>query len=153
MAEAWSILSKPDNRTRYDLLRNAYLGLSPSTLSSDGTYISSEPVGFSEMKNNYTYNIQRKAGGSREDTQEKLRSEKWHNLPLKDKKVYSSSILCYECLCDTILLDFLNLTIHPLAHDLHILGVSVPKSVRFWFWPDQGSVACRWSSAFDGFYL
>ena len=89
VAEAWSILSKPDNRTRYDLLRNAYLGLSPSTLSSDGTYISSEPVGFSEMKNNYTYNIQRKAGGSREDTQEKLRSEKWHNLPLKDKKVYS----------------------------------------------------------------
>uniref|UniRef100_A0A7S3GWJ6 J domain-containing protein n=1 Tax=Spumella elongata TaxID=89044 RepID=A0A7S3GWJ6_9STRA len=90
VAEAWSILSKPDNRTRYDLLRNAYLGLSPSTLSSDGTYISSEPVGFSEMKNNYTYNIQRKAGGSREDTQEKLRSEKWHNLPLKDKKAFRS---------------------------------------------------------------
>lgn len=87
VAEAWSILSKPDNRSRYDLLRNAHLGLSPSTLSPDGTYISSEPVGFMEMKNNYTFNIQRKAGGSREDTQEKMRSERWHNLPLNERKV------------------------------------------------------------------
>lgn len=150
VAEAWSILSKPDNRSRYDLLRNAHLGLSPSTLSPDGTYISSEPVGFTEMKNNYTYNIQRKAGASIEDSQEKLRAERWHELPLKQRKVIitnvfrttsTTSIFCkmYQYLRSGL--------------SINCSGISVPESIWFWIWSDEGPFACFRCSPHHGHCL
>lgn len=91
VSEAWGILSRPEIRTRYDILRGKYLGLGDNYGSLnfnrplDGHH-SSIPVGFATQKANFRH-VQHKAGGTMEDTILKNRTDKWRDLPLSEKKV------------------------------------------------------------------
>jgi DnaJ-class molecular chaperone len=91
ISEAWSILSRPEIRTRYDVLRGRYLGLGDKfgslTMSGLANSIHSDiPVGYNTQKVNFG-RVQHHAGATMEDTLSRSRMEKWQSTPLSEKKV------------------------------------------------------------------
>jgi len=94
VAEAWSILSKPELKLKYDLLRGKHLNslqknrysIEVSSNNNDLGDFSNISVGFNTQKNNYS-KVQVKASSNWEDLQTKYKSEKWQNTPLNIRKV------------------------------------------------------------------
>jgi hypothetical protein len=86
------VLSRPEVRLRYDTLRSKYLGvagpygsLNRSSGASTG-YEPFVPVGFTTQRDNFG-RVQREAGATAQDTRERMRVERFRNLPLSEKKV------------------------------------------------------------------
>lgn len=89
ISEAWSVLSKPDMKQKYDLLRKNLLGLAnkyggnPNISVPVQTEIS---MGYNVQKLNYQ-KVQHNASSSWEDMRDKYKNEKWQQLPLAEKKL------------------------------------------------------------------
>ena len=88
ISEAWSILSKPDMRKKYDAARAHVEAKNHTTYNyahSGGTSGSTEiPINsYTAQKANYVGNVKAAAGSKIRD---KYKTEKWQNLSLAQKK-------------------------------------------------------------------
>mmetsp|Transcript_24504 Transcript_24504/g.40852 ORF Transcript_24504/g.40852 Transcript_24504/m.40852 type:complete len:197 (+) Transcript_24504:102-692(+) len=92
VAEAWRILSKPDAREQYNRLRGRYLGLTGkfgTHQQSFNDFPSEIPMGYNTQRANF-HKVQAKASSNWTEIQSKYKNEKWHNLPLSERKLRRS---------------------------------------------------------------
>ncbi|KAJ1404497.1 DnaJ domain-containing protein [Ochromonadaceae sp. CCMP2298] len=87
ISEAWSILSRPEVRTRYDQLRGRFLGLSSFggqvTLTHEHMEIN---PGYNTQKDNFV-RVQAKASSNWQEIRSKYKNENWQKLPLSERKM------------------------------------------------------------------
>lgn len=86
ISEAWSVLSKPDSRRKYDeqLKVKAISSLPFGTVTDRYHPESSEA--FSTQRNNFV-SVQKNACSNWKDLKDKYKTEKWQAMPLETRKV------------------------------------------------------------------
>lgn len=104
ISEAWSVLSKPDSRKKYDAARMRFLsaqnkaGFNTSSNSSDsaayGESLDAAVISsiYDTQRENYSRVYAAAATSTREDLVARQQYERWQNRPLHEKKVISLSI-------------------------------------------------------------
>lgn len=95
LSEAWSVLSKPETKSKYDILRREYLMRTVGrTVNLPDREISSAQreihQGFNIQKDHYSSVVSARASSNWQDIQDKYRTTKWQSMSLKDRKVSAS---------------------------------------------------------------
>lgn len=93
VAEAYSVLSRPDSKAFYDTGRSRLLGKSIGSVSAVQAAASATPEDFKIISESYNTQrnnfakVQGRASSNWKDLQEKYKTEKWQNMPLQQRKM------------------------------------------------------------------
>lgn len=86
ISEAWSILSRPDLRQRYDSERLKNFGSAIGNINRATQQNIEMFDSYNTQKNNFKH-VQKMASSNWREIQDKYKTEKWQQLSLKEKKV------------------------------------------------------------------